>query len=157
MRSFFRFDTSGINHVPVDGNIYINLNDEFLARNPAEQLKSFMFNDEISLEKHEGKINNIDNYEDENLIVYKNPGHTKGSISFLFEEIGTVFTGDFVFAEGIGRTDLYSGDSHQMKESINNVFLPLRDDYEVYPGHGKSDTVKNILNYNSYLKEFIND
>ena len=140
-----------------DGNVFMNLDDEFLARNPAEQLKSFMFNDEISLEKHQGKINNIDNYDDENLIVYKNPGHTKGSISFLFEEIGTVFTGDFVFAEGIGRTDLYSGDSHEMKESINNVFLPLRDDYEVYPGHGKSDTVKNILNYNSYLKEFIND
>ena len=140
-----------------DGNVFMNLDDEFLARNPAEQLKSFMFNDEISLEKHQGKINNIDNYDDENLIVYKNPGHTKGSISFLFEEIGTVFTGDFVFAEGIGRTDLYSGDSHEMKESINNVFHPLRDDYEVYPGHGKSDTVKNILNYNSYLKEFIND
>ncbi len=140
-----------------DGNVFMNLDDEFLARNPAEQLKSFMINDDISLEKHEGILNNIDNYKDEKLLVYKNPGHTKGSISFLFEEIGTIFTGDFVFAEGIGRTDLYSGDLDQMKESINNVFLPLREDYEVYPGHGKSDTVKNILNYNSYLKEFIND
>ena len=67
-----------------------------------------------------------------------------------------MFTGDFVFAEGIGRTDLYSGSTSEMKESINNIFLTFNKDLEVFPGHGNTDTVKNILNYNSYLKEFIN-
>ena len=43
-----------------------------------------------------------------------------------------------------------------MKESINNIFLTFNKDLEVFPGHGNTDTVKNILNYNSYLKEFIN-
>ena len=116
-----------------------------------------MIQDEISLDKYQGILKNIEDYEDQNLVVYKNPGHTKGSISFLFKESGIIFTGDFVFAEGVGRTDLYSGDIVQMKHSINNIFVPLNKDYEVFPGHGKSDTVKNILNYNNYLKEFIDD
>ena len=140
-----------------DGNVYMSLEDEFLARNPAEQLKSFLIQDDISLDKYEGTLKNIEDYDNEDIVIHNNPGHTKGSISFLFKEIGTIFTGDFVFADGVGRTDLYSGDIVQMKESINNVFLPLNKDYEVFPGHGKSDTVKNILNYNSYLKEFIDD
>ena len=140
-----------------DGNVYMSLEDEFLARNPAEQLKSFMIQEEISLDKYQGILKNIEDYDDQNLVVYKNPGHTKGSISFLFKESGIIFTGDFVFAEGVGRTDLYSGDIVQMKHSINNIFVPLNKDYEVFPGHGKSDTVNNILNYNNYLKEFIDD
>ena len=74
-----------------------------------------------------------------------------------FNDLGVVFTGDFVFAEGIGRTDLFSGSSEEMKESINSVFLQLDPDYDIFPGHGKSDSFKNILKYNSYLWEFIND
>ena len=56
----------------------------------------------------------------------------------------------------LGRTDLYSGSTSEMKDSINNIFLTFNKDLEVFPGHGNTDTVKNILNYNSYLKEFIN-
>ena len=67
------------------------------------------------------------------------------------------FTGDFVFAQGIGRTDLFSGNNAEMKDSINNIFLKLDKELEVFPGHGDSDTVSNILNYNDYLKEFIDD
>ena len=44
-----------------------------------------------------------------------------------------------------------------MKDSINKIFLNLDKDLEVFPGHGNTDTVNNILNYNSYLKEFIDD
>ena len=75
----------------------------------------------------------------------------------VYEYGANVFTGDFVFSQGIGRTDLFSGSYEEMKESINNVFLTFDKGLEVFPGHGDSDTVSNILNYNDYLKEFIDD
>ena len=139
----------------VDGKIYINLDDEFLARNPQEQLSAFT-NSELEVQEYTGELNDIFTYKNENIIIYSNPGHTKGSVSYEFKNLGVVFTGDFVFAEGIGRTDLYSGNTSEMKESLNNIFLTFNKDLEVFPGHGNTDTVKNILNYNSYLKEFIN-
>ena len=139
----------------VDGEIYINLEDEFLARNPQEQLSAFT-NSELEVQEYTGELNDIFTYKNENIIIYSNPGHTKGSVSYEFKNLGVVFTGDFVFAEGIGRTDLYSGSTSEMKDSINNIFLTFNKDLEVFPGHGNTDTVKNILNYNSYLKEFIN-
>ena len=99
----------------------------------------------------------VSKFSNTDINIYKNPGHTKGSISYEFTNLGVVFTGDFVFAQGIGRTDLYSGNTSEMKESINKIFLNLDKDLEVFPGHGNTDTVNNILNYNSYLKEFIDD
>ena len=139
----------------VDGNIYINLDDEFLARNPQEQLSSFT-NSELDVQSYEGELHDISTFTHTDINIYRNPGHTKGSISYEFKNLGVIFTGDFVFAQGIGRTDLYSGDTNEMKESINNIFLNFDKEFEVFPGHGNTDTVDNILNYNSYLKEFIN-
>jgi len=146
-------------------HIYMNLNDEFLARNPKEQLSSLLLeamnplmkSNDINLHNYDGSINDVFEHSFDFLKVLENPGHTKGSVSFEFDDLGVVFTGDFVFAEGIGRTDLFSGSSEEMKESINSVFLQLDPDYDIFPGHGKSDSFKNILKYNSYLWEFIND
>ena len=140
----------------VDGNIYINLDDEFLARNPQDQLSSFT-NLELDVQPYEGELLDVSKFSNTDINIYKNPGHTKGSISYEFSNLGVVFTGDFIFAQGIGRTDLYSGNTSEMKDSINKIFLNLDKDLEVFPGHGNTDTVNNILNYNSYLKEFIDD
>ena len=140
----------------VDGNIYINLDDEFLARNPQDQLSNFT-NLELDVQPYEGELLDVSKFSNTDINIYKNPGHTKGSISYEFSNLGVVFTGDFVFAQGIGRTDLYSGNTSEMKDSINKIFLNLDKDLEVFPGHGNTDTVNNILNYNSYLKEFIDD
>ena len=106
----------------VDGNIYLNMDDEFLARNPQEQLNQFT-NEEPLIEEYKGPLLNIESFDNDVVKVYKNPGHTKGSISYEFVEVGVVFTGDFVFSQGIGRTDLFSGSYEEMKDSVNNVFL----------------------------------
>ena len=140
----------------VDGNIYINMEDEFLARNPQEQLSQFT-NSELLIEEYKGPLCDIDTFNNNIVKVHRNPGHTKGSVSYEFKDLGVVFTGDFVFAERIGRTDLFSGSNIEMKDSINRVFLSFDKKMDVLPGHGDSDTVSNILNYNDYLKEFIDD
>ena len=138
-------------------NIFINLDDEFLARNPEEQLKGLVLDSDLSLESYSGELNEILDININGLTIYKNPGHTKGSVSVHFNKIGAVFTGDFVFADGIGRTDLYSGDINEMKSSINNVFMQFDEQLNIFPGHGKTDSVKNILKYNRYLWEMIDD
>ena len=148
--------TLGLNKYD-DNNVFINLEDEFLARNPKDQFKNLLVGEDIDVDTFEGTLNSVDDITSNDLIVTSNPGHTKGSSSFVFSDIGSVFTGDFVFVEGIGRTDLYSGDSNEMKESINNIFMNFNSDFTVFPGHGISDSVKQILKYNRYLWDFIND
>jgi len=68
------------------------------------------------------------------LEVISTPGHTPGSISLYWPEKRALFTGDVVFAQGIGRTDLPGGNSRELKESIS-LLESLSTDY-LLPGHG---------------------
>jgi len=53
----------------------------------------------------------------------------------------TLFSGDTIFRESIGRCDLPGGDFNQIVESIERKIFTLPDDTIIYPGHGKSSTV----------------
>lgn len=71
--------------------------------------------------------------------VLETPGHTRGSIC-LYRE-GTLFSGDTLFFEGVGRTDLPGGSFRDLRESILNKLFILPDDTVVYPGHGDTTTI----------------
>ncbi len=71
-------------------------------------------------------------------IIYT-PGHTRGSISVRVG--GVVFTGDTLFRDGIGRTDLYGGDESAIYRSIKDKLFTLDDDTVIYPGHGEPSTI----------------
>ena len=139
-----------------DSNIYMNLNDEFLARNTQEQIAMFT-NNTFQAEKFNGEIIDIKNLPYDFIKIHCNPGHTEGSVSFEFPEMGTIFTGDFVFKDSIGRTDLKTGNHNDMISSIKNVFSKFNPDYEVLPGHGTSETVSNIRKDNLFIKEHLHD
>ena len=81
--------------------------------------------------------------------VLKNFGHTNCSISFLIEN--NMFCGDFIFAGSIGRTDLPTASSIQMRESLEMI-KKLKNNYVIYPGHGPKTTLNNEKNRNLYLK-----
>ncbi|MDD3886541.1 MAG: MBL fold metallo-hydrolase [Victivallaceae bacterium] len=81
------------------------------------------------------------------------PGHTPGSVGFLFAAAKKLFVGDTVFAGAVGRTDLPGGSYTMLCASLKQVFLPLADDIEVYPGHGPATTVGRERATNPYLKE----
>lgn len=66
------------------------------------------------------------------------PGHSKGSCCYL---IGNeLFSGDTLFKDGIGRVDLYGGDSKEMDESLKYIFR-LKNEVVVFPGHGNETTI----------------
>jgi len=72
------------------------------------------------------------------IIFHHMPGHTKGCSMI---EIGdSIFSGDFIFRDSIGRTDFAYSDSAQMVESLNKLSR-LNYDKTVYPGHGTSTTI----------------
>lgn len=83
--------------------------------------------------------------------VIKTPGHTSDSISFYFPELGCVFVGDFIFKDGIGRTDL-GGNDFEMKESIQMFLKCFSDNTVLYPGHGVSTTLGAERRFLEYIK-----
>jgi len=72
--------------------------------------------------------------------IIKTPGHSKDSITFYFPQEKIMFTGDFIFYETIGRTDLSGGSDDDMIASLN-LIKKYADDIIVYPGHGKDTTL----------------
>lgn len=74
-------------------------------------------------------------------VIYT-PGHTIGSSSLYCKKEKLVFSGDTIFRGAWGRTDLPTGDFHDVISSITNGIMHLPDDTIIYPGHGKSTMVK---------------
>jgi len=71
--------------------------------------------------------------------VLHTPGHTPGGICLLCN--GVLFSGDTLFASGVGRTDLPGGNTERLFESIRKKLFTLDDNVKVYPGHGPATTI----------------
>lgn len=69
------------------------------------------------------------------------PGHSPGSISFVFTKENFAVCGDVLFQQGIGRTDLIDGDMNILENSIREKLYRLPDDLTVLPGHGPATTI----------------
>ncbi len=69
------------------------------------------------------------------------PGHTPGEFCIYLEKEKICITGDVLFNESIGRTDLWGGDYDILISSIENKLLTLPDEVVIYPGHGESSTI----------------
>jgi len=76
--------------------------------------------------------------DDLELNIFHTPGHSPGSITLYWASQKALFTGDLIFKEGLGRTDLPGGDGSKLKESIKR--LADLDVECVLPGHGEMIT-----------------
>jgi len=83
--------------------------------------------------------------------VKHTPGHSPGSVSFIFHNEKKVFSGDVLFKQGVGRTDLYGGSMDELVRSIRGTLYTLDDSYTVYPGHGITTTIGNEKQSNPYV------
>jgi len=88
---------------------------------------------------------------DETFQIIPTPGHTPGEISIYWPEKKALFSGDVVFRESIGRTDLPGGDGKQLKESIKK--LALLDVEHLLPGHGDVISGKDAVEKNFKMIE----
>lgn len=80
--------------------------------------------------------------------VISTPGHTKGSICYVFDDV--MISGDTLFQGSIGRTDLYGSSTADMQASIEKLSA-IQTDYTVYPGHGCKTTLAFEKKYGGYL------
>ena len=87
----------------------------------------------------------------------RTPGHTPGHVAFFDEGSKSLFTGDTLFRESIGRTDLPGGDYSWIMRSILDVLVPLGDEVHVYPGHGPESTIGHEVLYNPFIVEVLNE
>ena len=85
------------------------------------------------------------------LKVIHTPGHTPGSLCLYAPEAGLLFSGDTLFRESIGRTDLPGGDFAQIRNSLSQRLLTLPDDTRVLPGHMLETTIGHERAHNPFL------
>ncbi|GAB3071699.1 MBL fold metallo-hydrolase [Salinicoccus sesuvii] len=78
------------------------------------------------------------------------PGHSPGSMSFLFQDF--IVSGDVLFSGGIGRTDLFQADHNTLLNSISRKLYSLNDDLIVYPGHGPETTIGDEKRTNPFIR-----
>lgn len=87
--------------------------------------------------------------------VIHTPGHTEGGVCFLIEGQAMLLTGDTLFKESIGRTDLPGGNYDTLMRSIVGKILPLGGDVTFFPGHGTQSTIGYEMQRNPFITEVL--
>lgn len=132
--------------------IYIHEADIELLKNPNISCHAFFgikpkF-DYKKLDIHPLRDGDVIPFFDREFKVIYTPGHTIGSVSYLYRD--KLFSGDTLFYHSIGRTDLPTGNPSLMKSSVNNLIDTLDDTISVYPGHDRNTTIKEERKNNPY-------
>ena len=138
-------DTHGhFDHIGANGAfelpIYIHVMDKDMLSDP-EKNGSVFYGKAYTSPPPDKLLQDGDHVEfgEVTLEVIHTPGHTPGCICLLGE--GIVFTGDTLFAGGVGRTDLPGGSEVLLFESIREKLFSLPDATIIFPGHGPSSTI----------------
>ena len=119
---------------------YANESDLYLFES-LEQTSMFLQIPQVSPPVIDGNFGLDDELEigDTIIKVIHTPGHTPGGTCFLVDN--HLFTGDTLFKESIGRTDLWGGDYKAIMKSIKEKIFILPDSIEIHPGHGEYSTI----------------
>jgi len=86
--------------------------------------------------------------------VIATPGHTAGSACLYLEKENILFSGDTLFKESAGRTDLPTGNDRMIRDSILEKLKPLPENTKVYPGHGEETDIGHEKKYNFVMLGF---
>lgn len=119
----------------------IHVDDLQLLESMQSRVRQFMGLEVPPPSKVDGYLKDSDSLKvgDETIRILHTPGHSPGSISLSGN--GFVLTGDALFNQSIGRTDLPGGDLETLIHSIKDRLFKLGDDTTVYPGHGPETTI----------------
>lgn len=140
-------DHTGCNDIFTDAHVFIHEAD---AKAVEDGLDAVTLARELRVEivpKVDGILhdNDVVRVGESELRIIHTPGHTAGSICILVGD--SLFSGDTIFAEGVGRTDLPTGNTQQLSESLKKIrgleFTNL------FPGHGPATTKERISSVTS--------
>lgn len=92
-------------------------------------------------------------FGEDSLEVLFTPGHSPGHLSFYCRKQGFILSGDVLFKESIGRTDLPGGDMNTLLQSIRNQLWPLPAETVVYSGHGPATSIGYEKENNPFLTQ----
>lgn len=100
-------------------------------------------------------INDLEtiDFQDEKICVYHTPGHTKGGVCFLHRK--NLYTGDTLFDNGVGRTDLIGGSTANLNRSLKRLFKDLPNNTTILPGHDAQSSLKDLPKHNPYIKKLL--
>ncbi|HTP58694.1 MAG TPA: MBL fold metallo-hydrolase [Spirochaetia bacterium] len=113
---------------------------------------AFFAADASELPKADVKLREGDRVFDMDLVVVETPGHTPGSVCFYSEKEGVLFSGDTLFFDGVGRTDLPGASEKKLRESIEKKIAILPPETRVFPGHGPFTTVERERRGNPFFR-----
>lgn len=133
-----------------DAPIAIHAEDAIMLVIPQDPLLSLMLHEYVmvpaDIELHDDEVISIGNIE---LRVIHTPGHTPGGMCLIKDDM--IFTGDTLFAGGIGRTDLVGGSYKTLIQTIKDKLMVLNGGLKVLPGHGGTTTIKHERESNPFL------
>ena len=131
---------------------YASKDDEYVLDIAVDSAKMYGLNfDKVPVIDH--YISELDEitFGNSSLKILEVPGHSKGHLAFYSEKDKFVVTGDVLFKDSIGRTDLPGGNLDILMNSIFKKIIPLGDEFVVLAGHGPDTEIGTERKYNPFL------
>jgi len=128
--------------------VFAHIGDKNLIESIQEFMQKYGMFEEVEVPR-------IDEYIQEGSIlngqvkIIHTSGHTQGSVCYLIDD--NLFSGDTIFLEAVGRTDLDGGSFKEIKSNIENKIFTLDENIKIFPGHGEFTTVKHEKENNRFL------
>ena len=134
--------------------VYINPIEQDWLTDPVLNLSGMARHDDIPdviCQPAEYEVTNYETYTlgDMTFKVVPTPGHSPGSVSYIFDDF--VITGDALFRGSVGRSDLPMGDGEALLAGIRKELFTLPDNFRAYPGHGPQTTIRREKETNPFF------
>ncbi len=130
--------------------VYVSKDDLNIVTKPEYSYSSMVGNMETYDHIEFKNIDDLDKFAGEKYKIIHTPGHTKGSVCVQLGQ--HLLSGDTLFVDSIGRTDLFSGNMSDLQKSLKLLVSSIGNEIIVYPGHGGKAKFKIIKQRNPYLK-----
>lgn len=132
---------------------YIGRNEEQVLHSPAHNLTASFIGQPMTLDADiyldDGQEFEIAGYK---IKVIEISGHTPGGVCYYLPDENTVFSGDTLFSESIGRSDFPGGSASALCRGIKEKLFTLPRDTRVLPGHMDETTIDNEIRYNPFCR-----
>ncbi|MBN1865309.1 MAG: MBL fold metallo-hydrolase [Victivallales bacterium] len=125
-------------------SVFMHQDDTNLYNSPANELPPLM-------PALKNPVQPRNDFESRDIRLIHTPGHTRGCVCYYLEHSKILFSGDTLFFESVGRTDLPGGSSKELISSIRGKLLSLPDDVDVFPGHGPATSIAHEKKTNPFI------